>query len=100
VLLVLWEYQVIPGEADRFEGLYGPDGPWTELLKKSPGFLSTTLWHDRHDPFRYLVADRWTSERLYDEFLVQFTAEIATLSARGMRSWSREVLLGRFDLLD
>jgi heme-degrading monooxygenase HmoA len=100
VLLVLWEYRVKPGHAEEFEALYRPDGVWTELLRQSPAFLSTTLWHDRRDPTRYVVADRWTSEVPYDEFVVQFDKEIAAMSERGRRNWDRETMLGRFDLLD
>jgi heme-degrading monooxygenase HmoA len=100
VLLVLWEYQVRPGQAVEFESLYRPDGPWTELLRQSPGFLSTTLWHDRVAPLRYMVADRWTSEMAYDDFLTRFSDQYTALSARGRQSWDREVLLGRFELLD
>ena len=99
MLLVLWEYRVKPGATDDFESLYRPDGAWTELLRRSPAFISTTLWHDQHDGGRYIVADRWTSAVPYDEFIVQFEREIAELSARGKRSWDRETMLGRFDLI-
>ena len=100
MLLVLWEYRAKPGHTEDFESLYRPDGVWTELLKQSPAFISTTLWHDRRDPLRYVVSDRWTSEVPYDEFIVQFDAEIAAMSVRSKRNWDREVMMGRFDLLD
>jgi heme-degrading monooxygenase HmoA len=100
VLLVLWEYRVKPGHTEEFEALYRPDGPWTELFHQSPAFLSTTLWHDRRDPNRYIVADRWTSDRPYEEFLLERAAEYRALSERGSRNWEREIELGRFDLMD
>ena len=98
MLLVLWEYRVKPGHAEEFEALYRPDGVWTELLRQSPAFLSTTLWHDRRDPARYVVADRWTSEVMYEEFMRERADDIAALNERASRTRTREVPLGRFDL--
>ncbi len=100
MLLVLWEYRVKPGQNDDFESLYRPDGPWTQLFKGSPAFVSVTLWHDRRDPARYVVADRWTSEVPYDEFVRDHADAIEALSERGRRTWERETPMGRFDLLD
>jgi len=100
VLLVLWEYRVKPGQVETFESLYRPDGPWTDLFRQSPAFLSTTLWHDRRNPNRYVVADRWTSDVPYDEFMRERAAEVAALGARGRQSWDNESEMGRFDLMD
>ena len=98
MLLVLWEYEVRPDATDDFESLYRPDGVWGDLMRQSPGFVSITLWKDRQNHHRYVVADRWTSEVLYEEFMRDRAAEIAALNERATRLRSREVALGRFDL--
>ncbi len=98
MLLVLWEYEVRPESVEDFESLYRPDGAWGDLLRQGPGFVSITMWKDRKDPSRYLVADRWTSEVLYEEFMRERDADIAALNQRSARTRTREVPLGRFDL--
>jgi heme-degrading monooxygenase HmoA len=100
VLVVLWDYRVRRDRLEEFEALYRPDGEWTGLLRQSPAFVSTTLWKDHEDPLRYVVADRWTSATVMDEFVRERAAEYATLSERGARLFEREVRIGRFDLLD
>jgi heme-degrading monooxygenase HmoA len=98
VLLVLWEYEVKPDALDEFESLYRPDGAWGDLMRQGPGFVSITLWKDRGNPRRYVVADRWSSEVMYEEFLRERAADIRALNERAARTRSREVALGRFDL--
>ncbi len=100
MLLVLWEYQVKPDRLEEFESMYRPDGPWTDFFRVCPAFVSITLWKDLRRPGRYLVADRWTSEALYDEFVKERATEIADLSARGARLWTSEHEMGRYDLRD
>ncbi len=60
--------------------------------------VSITLWKDRGNPRRYIVADRWTSEVLYEEFMRAHADAIAALNERSARARVREIPLGRFDL--
>ena len=98
MLLILWEYEVKPGAVEEFESLYRPDGTWGDLMRPAPGFVSITLWADRGNPRRFIVADRWTSEVLYEEFVRDKATEIAALNERSARTRLREIPFGRFDL--
>ena len=100
MLVVLWEYRARPGRAEEFESFYRPDGPWGELFRESPAYVSTTLMKDLVDPLRFLVADRWTSENLYEAFKRDESDRYLELSDRGRRLYERETELGRFDFLD
>ena len=100
MLVVVWEYRARPDRIEDFEALYRADGAWARLFQGAPGFVSTTLMKDVRDPLRFMVADRWTSETLYDEFKRDHDAEYATLSRRGEALFEREQLLGRFDFRD
>ena len=100
MLVIVWEYMARPDRIDEFEALYRPDGPWVELFRKSPGFLSTTLMHDVHDRARYVIADRWNSEESYEAFKLEFAEEYATLSERGERLHRAEHLIGRFEFME
>lgn len=100
MLVIVWEYRVKADRIEDFESFYRPDGPWTGLFRKGPGFVSTTLMKDLRDPLRYIVADRWTGERLYDEFRQANQRAYDELSDRGHRLIERETEIGRFDFLE
>lgn len=100
MLVVVWEYRARPERVEEFESFYRPDGPWVELFRRSPAFISTTLMKDLRDPLRFMVADRWTSEMLYEEFKREHAGPYDELTARGRRLHDREVEVGRFDFLD
>ncbi len=100
MLLILWEYRVRRERIEEFEALYRPDGPWGELFRSAPGFVSITLLKDFNDAGRFLVADRWTSESAYETFRRAHAPEYADLSARGRRLYERETEVGRFDFLE
>lgn len=100
MLLIVWEYMVRPDRVEEFEALYRPDGPWVDLFKKSPGFVSTTLMHDVRDRLRYVISDRWMSETSYESFKREFAAEYQALSERGERTHRAEHLIGRFDFVE
>jgi heme-degrading monooxygenase HmoA len=100
MLVVVWEYRARPERAEEFESYYRPDGPWSRLFRESPGFISTTLMKDLRDPHRFMVADRWTSETLYEEFKRDHAGPYGELSETGRRLYESEVEVGRFDFLD
>jgi quinol monooxygenase YgiN len=100
MLVVVWEYQAKPERAEEFESFYRPDGPWGALFRDSPAFVSTTLMKDLRDPLRFMVADRWTSEAVYEEFKRERATTWQALSDRGRWLYAREAEVGRFDFLD
>jgi heme-degrading monooxygenase HmoA len=100
MFVIVWEYGVKPDRIDDFESFYRPDGPWTRLFRAHPGFVSTTLMKDLRSSRRYVVADRWTSEKLYDEFKKKAEAAYDDLTARGHRLIEKEEELGRFDFVE
>jgi heme-degrading monooxygenase HmoA len=100
MLVIVWEYMARPDRLEEFESLYRPDGPWVELFRKSPGFVSTTLMRDVKDTHRFVIADRWNSEESYEAFKKDFAAEYQSLSERGERTHRAEHLIGRFDFVE
>ena len=100
MLVIVWEYMARPDRIEEFEALYRPDGPWVDLLKRSPGFVSTTLMRDVRNPERYVIADRWQTEESYEAFKREFAADYAALSERGERLHRAEHLIGRFEFVE
>jgi heme-degrading monooxygenase HmoA len=96
MLLILWEFVVKKDRVDDFEALYREDGAWSELFRRSPGFVSTTLWHDLKDPLRFVVADRWTGEEGFEGFRREHAEAYRALDERCRRLTERETELGRF----
>jgi len=99
MLVIVWEYLVKPDRVEDFESIYREDGDWAELFRAGPGFVSTTLMKDLRDPRRYMVADRWTGEELYEEFKRTHAARYDALDRRCRAMIERETELGRFDFL-
>ena len=100
MLVVVWEYHAKPDRVEDFESFYRPDGPWGHLFRESPAFVSTTLMKDLKNPKRFMIADRWTSETVYEEFKRERAGIWRELSERGARLYERETEFGRFDFLD
>ena len=100
MLVIVWEYEARADRAEEFEAMYRPDGAWSELFREAPGFVSITLMKDLKRPSRYLVADRWTSVELYEEFKRDRRVEYEALSERGARLYASEKEVGRFDFVD
>ena len=100
MLVVVWEYLARPERVEEFESFYRPDGPWADLFRGCPGFVSITLMKDLREPRRFMVADRWTSEVAYEEFKRERAAEYRDLGERGARLYEREAEIGRFDFLE
>ena len=100
MLVIVWEYMARRDRIEEFESLYRPDGPWVELFRRSPGFVSTTLMHDVKNRDRYVIADRWNSEESYEAFKSDFASEYQALSERGTRLYRAEHLIGRFEFVE
>ena len=100
MLVVVWEYRARPGRVEEFESYYRSDGPWGKLFRECPAFISTTLMKDLRDPLRFMIADRWTSETVYEEFKRARATRWNELGERGQRLYDRETEIGRFDFLD
>ena len=100
MFLIVWEYMARQDRLEEFQELYRADGPWVELFKRSPGFVSTTLMRDVRDPHRFVIADRWMSEESYEAFKQEFAADYRAMSERGERLHRAEHLIGRFHFVE
>jgi len=94
--IYIWEYQVrAEAEAD-FLAHYHPDGAWSRLFRRSPGYLGTELYRDRERRERFITIDRWRSEADFHEFRARFAAAFDTLDHRCSDFTTQERRLGSF----
>lgn len=91
---VVWRYRTAPGREAAFEALYGTDGDWARLFRRSRDYLGTTLFRDAADPHCFLTIDRWTSREAYEDFLEAAHADYAALDLRGDALTLDEARLG------
>jgi heme-degrading monooxygenase HmoA len=100
MFVIVWEYMARPDRIEEFEALYRPDGDWVALFRRSSGFVGTTLMRDLHDPDRYVIADRWSTDAAYEAFQRDHADDYAALNARGEQLHRAEHLIGRFQFVD
>jgi hypothetical protein len=81
MFLVLWEFEVKPGNEERFEQVYGPGGNWDSLFHSDPNHKGTRLFQDTARTGVYLTADYWLSRKCYEEFLALRRSEYKMLDA-------------------
>ena len=94
----IWEFQVAPEHAGRFEQAYGPDGDWAQLFRRHEGYLWTNLLRDHAHAGRYLTVDYWRTQADRDDFLRRFHPEFKVLDARCGAMTLAETHLGDFTL--
>jgi heme-degrading monooxygenase HmoA len=94
--VVIWEFRVRPGQAERFEQAYGADGLWAKFFRKDEWYIGTELIRDLKAARSYLTLDFWKSQAAYDAFRAQHAAEYQAIDAEceGMTESEREV--GRY----
>jgi quinol monooxygenase YgiN len=97
MIVIFWEFRVIPGKEAEFERHYGPEGTWVQLFRHSPAFVETELLRDPEQPGRYLTIDRWKDMASLDAFREKFATEYKRIDAQ-MESLTRnETKLGVFE---
>jgi hypothetical protein len=67
MFLVLWEFDVKPGCAERIELVYGP-GEWARLFRRDPAYQRTLLLRDAARDHTYLTCDFWNLRVAYETF--------------------------------
>lgn len=96
MFLILWEFEVKPGEERAFEKVSGPEGPWVELFQGDPNYRQTLLLKDPSRSRIYLTLDFWESENDYENFKKTNHDAYATLDKTTENLTVRERNLGCF----
>jgi hypothetical protein len=95
--LAIWEFQVRAECVPEFEKIYGPDGQWAQLFRRSPLYFGTELVRDLERAGRYLTIDRWISREALRQFKRQFAADYAALDETCERLTESETQVGDFE---
>jgi quinol monooxygenase YgiN len=100
VIAVVWQFDVLPGKNEEFELLYGADGPWTALGRRSRSFLGSSFLKDLAQPSRYIVIEYWSEMVVYERHHADFEDEVQKLEQQRQALLQQSVPLGLFNALD
>jgi quinol monooxygenase YgiN len=100
VVAVVWQFETRDDSASEFERLYGADGDWTKLSRRSRSFLGSSFLKDLAVPNRYLLVEYWSEMVVYERHLVDLGDEVKDLEAERDRFVARMEPVGIYTALD
>jgi quinol monooxygenase YgiN len=100
VVAVVWQFDIRPGMTDEFERLYGADGDWTKLSRRSRSFLGSSFLRDIGSESRYLLVEYWGEMVVYEKHVADFSDELSALERERERLVDRMETVGVFTALD
>jgi heme-degrading monooxygenase HmoA len=93
---IWWEFKAKPERVADFEREYGERGGWARLYGLSPEYRGTTVVREIGDPLHYLLVDRWTSLKAFEDFKASRQQEWYMLDSRCEELTASEKPLGIF----
>lgn len=100
MVAVVWQFDVRAGAAEEFERLYGADGAWTKLSRRSRSFLGSSFLRDMGSETRYLLVEYWGEMVVYEKHLASVEQELKELEERRGQLMERMETVGVFSALD
>jgi len=100
VVAVVWQIDIRPEMAAEFERMYGADGDWTKLSRRSRSFLGSSFLRDMGHDTRYLLVEYWGEMVVYEKHQADFGDEIQALEQVRERLVERMETIGIFTALD
>lgn len=100
MIALVWQFDVKTGRNDEFESLYGADGPWTALSRRSRSYLGSSFLRDLALSNRYLVVEYWSEMVVYEKHHADFQDETDQLERQRDALVEQATPLGLFNALD
>ncbi len=100
MVAIAWQVDIQPGASEAFEKLYGADGDWTKLSRRSRSFLGSSFLRELGSETRYLLIEYWSEMVVYEKHLASFDAQLKELEASRATLVQHMQSLGVFTALD
>lgn len=100
MIAVVWQFEVKAGKHEEFEALYGANGAWTRMSRRSRSFLGSSFLRDLAQPDRYLVLEYWSEMVVYERHHSNFSQELTDLEAKRDGLVEKATAIGVFNALD
>jgi heme-degrading monooxygenase HmoA len=96
VYVRIWEFQAQAGREKEFEKIYGLEGEWVQLFRKSKAFLRTEVYRDLENTGHYVTIDYFSSQPAFQAFLKEFRERYDNLDRLGETVCASEKRIGSF----
>lgn len=100
VIAVVWRFDVRPGAGEEFERMYGSDGAWTNLSRRSRSFLGSSFLRDISSETRYLLVEYWSEMMVYEKHVASLSSQLDALERQRASLVERIEAVGVFSALD
>ncbi len=100
MIAIMWQFDVKHGRETEFEQLYGADGEWTAINRRTRSYLGTSFLRDQNRLSRYIVIEYWSEMLIYEQHRASRAAAIASLEQRSATVVESVEPLGIFTALD
>ena len=100
MIAVVWRFDVRPGAGEEFERMYGSDGKWTDLSRRSRSFLGSSFLRDVSMETRYLLVEYWSEMMVYEKHVASFHSQLDALERERAALVERIEAVGVFSALD
>jgi hypothetical protein len=93
--VIVREFVVVAGREEDFKKVFGPEGIWAELLRRSAEYLGTDCRLEAEAERRFRVLDYWLShESFRRQYQLEYEKFSRLIASEGLVE--RETLLGSF----
>lgn len=100
MIAVFWQFDVKQGREEEFEKLYGADGDWTSLNRRTRSYLGTSFLRDQNRPSRYLLIEYWSEMLVYEQHRASRSALLDTVESKRAELVDAMLPLGIYTALD
>ena len=100
MIAVMWQFDVKTGQETEFERLYGVEGEWTAINRRTRSYLGSSFLHDQVRASRYILIEYWSEMIVYEKHRESRSAAIASLEERSRSLVDTVEPLGIFTALD
>jgi len=93
LFVALWEFEVKPGDEEKFGKVYGAYGAWARLFGRDVAYRGTRLVKDVERERVYLTLDFWETREAYEKFKKENAAEYERIDreCEGMTAREKKV---------
>lgn len=79
MIAMVWQFEVQRGKQEAFEQVYGADGPWSAVSRRSRSFLGSSFLRNQVASTQYLLIEYWSEMVVYEKHVANFSDEVKRL---------------------
>ena len=100
MIAVMWQFDVKKGREEEFETLYGANGDWTTLNRRTRSYLGSSFLRDQNESSRFLLIEYWSEMLVYEQHRASRSPMIDAVETRRAELVDAMVPLGIYTALD